>query len=83
MSDHTSAKVAEYQAAVQAVVLAAKLLRQHPLPDLLRDIERAHAVGPILDPTLYRSKNQAMDEDAKMLRAALPLWRLGEGLKGQ
>lgn len=69
-----------YRAAVQAAVLCAKMLHQWPLPELLRDIEHAHAVGPILDPTLYRDKNSAMDEDAELLRAALPLWQIASKL---
>jgi hypothetical protein len=57
--------------------LCADLLAQHDLPGLLRDIERAHAAGPILDPTLYRDKAKAMDEDAELLRAALKLRAFG------
>lgn len=74
-------KIAEYRNAVHACTLVASLLRAHDLPDLLQAIERAHAVGPILDPTLYRNKSAALLEDAEVLKAALPLWRLGGKLE--
>ena len=57
------------------IVSVAGLLSQLDLPAMLERIERAHALGPMLDPTLYRAKAKAMDEDAELIRAALPLWR--------
>ncbi len=77
------AKIAEYRAAIQAAVVASKMLVIHDVPDLLEAIERAHAVGPMLDPTLYRDKAKAMDEDKEILEAALPLWRLGRKLQAR
>lgn len=73
----TTTKQIEYQSAIQAVVLCARLLRQHDIRAMLRAIEHADAVGPILNPTLWMRKATAMGEDAEMLRAALPLWQLG------
>jgi hypothetical protein len=70
----------EYQAAVRACALVASMLTQYDLPDLLQRIERADAFGPILDPTLWRDKQEAMDEDRKLLEAALPLWAMGKRL---
>lgn len=68
--------VETYQQAVQSCALAAAIVRQYDVPALLRAIERAHAVGPILDPTLYRDKAGAMDRDRQLLEAAMPLWKL-------
>ena len=65
--------VETYRAAVIAAKLAAELLAQHPIAELLRAIDRADAIGPILDPTLYRGKQVAMHEDKCILEAALRL----------
>ena len=70
--------VLDYRAALEAVAMAMAILRQHDLPRLLFAIERADTLGPILHPTLYREKGAAMREDAEVLEAALPLWRLAE-----
>jgi hypothetical protein len=75
-------KVLEYQAAVRIAALAAALLQEHDLPELLRAIDHSHAVGPILDPTLYREKAGAMELDRELLDAALPLWKLGRKRAG-
>lgn len=65
--------IERYQAAVRACAEAVRIVCQHDIPGLLEAIERAHAVGPILDPTLYRDKATMMDQDAELLRSALPL----------
>ena len=75
-----SADVEEYRAAIGAAVIAANMLAQWDIPQLLADIERADAFGPLLDPTLWSKKHKAMDEDREALRAALPLWRLAQEL---
>lgn len=76
-----NADVELYRSAVQASALCAGLLAQHDIPKLLRDIGHSHSIGPILDPTLYRDRSRAMDEDAEILRAALPLRNLGVRLE--
>lgn len=68
----------EYQATVKHVALMAQLLAGLDIPAILAAIDRAGAIGPILDPTLYREKNQAMEEDAELLRAAIPLRTFGK-----
>jgi hypothetical protein len=72
--------VEEYRAAVQACVLAASILAPYDVPRLLRAIDHADAVGPILNPTLWIQKQGAMGEDREVLEAALPLWRLTKKL---
>lgn len=64
-----------YRSAVLMCAMAGNALAQHDLPKLLEAIEHAHAIGPILDPTLYRDKMPAMEQDKELLLAALPLWR--------
>jgi hypothetical protein len=66
---------AEYQQALFTVATASRLLVDVDVPDLLNRIERAHSFGCMVDPTLYRDKVAAMDQDKEMLEAALPLWR--------
>jgi len=70
----------DYQAAVLSVVMAARMLLQHDLDAVLAAIDRAGAIGPLLDPTLYREKGQAMQEDRELLMAAKPLWDIGKKL---
>jgi hypothetical protein len=68
--------VEEYQRGVTAVAFAMRLIGGQDIPKLLEAIEQAHALGPVLDPTLYRDKVQAMGEDKRILEAGLPLWKL-------
>ncbi len=68
-------KIAEYQSAVTACALARQLLAQHDLPGLLSAIDHAHTTGPLLDPTLYLAKVEAMEEDRRLLEAALQFVR--------
>ena len=70
-------RVGQYQAAVIACAMARQLLQTHDLEGILRAIGDAHALGPVLDPTLYRDRAKAMEEDRALLEAALPLARLG------
>lgn len=70
--------VNEYQAAVLAAKLCANLLATHDIPGFLKAIERSHAIGPMLDPTLYRAKVKAMEEDKELLEAALKLRKFGQ-----
>ena len=65
----------EYKGAVQGIVMAARLITQYDLQEILQAISRAKAVGPIFHPTLYREKNKAMEEDEALIKAALPLWK--------
>lgn len=81
MSHEHDEAIETYQTAVLAVHVAAKMLAQHDLPRLLADIAKANAIGPLLDPTLWRDKNRAMLEDREALQAALPLYRLGKKLE--
>jgi hypothetical protein len=72
----------DYKNAVVLCVLAAEMLAVLPLPDLLRAIDHADTVGPILDPTLWIKKNKAMAEDADLFKAALALRNYGCRIRG-
>jgi hypothetical protein len=69
-------KVRKYQVAIGTCTTAGYMVSCHDVPGLLNAIEKAETLGPIVDPTLYREKSGAMAEDAALLRAALPLWKL-------
>ena len=70
-----------YRQSVITVVLASRALVDLDLPAILESIERAHVIGPFMDPTLYRDKMDAMNEDRDLLTAALPLWRWAQTVK--
>lgn len=74
------AKIAEYREAVHTVVLCARRIAIHDIPAILESIERADIVGPMIDPTLWREKHKAMNQDREVLRAALALHEIGAKL---
>jgi hypothetical protein len=77
----TEAKIAEYRTAITTIALCARMIAEHDLPKLLADIEHADSVGPILDPTLWRDKHRAMEQDREILKAALPLHTLAKKMQ--
>lgn len=68
----------EYQAAIKAVVVVARVIGQHDIPELLRSIEHADAFGCFVDPTLWINNRDKMLQDKQVLEAALPLWHLAK-----
>lgn len=66
--------------AMQVVIVAARILSVLDLPARIREADHAQAIGPILAPSLYRSKTGALAQDQDLLEAALPLWRLARQL---
>ena len=79
MTDH------EYRAANMQVVIVCGQVERLPLLDLLAAQARAEAVGPVLEPMLYRRKARDLHIDmerARILRkaqAALENLRRGQG----
>jgi len=71
----------DYQAAITAIAMAARVIALHDLPRILEGMERAEAVGPLFNPTLYIEKEQAMREDKELVQAAMPLYRLARQLQ--
>lgn len=66
-----------------AVASHARMLALVDVPAMLAMIERADAVGAVLDPTLYREKAAVMMIDKRLLEAALPLYRMGKELEAR
>lgn len=71
-------KIERYRSAVMTAAMAAQLLAQHDIAALLADIATADAIGPVLDPTLWRDKHEAMEQDRELLKAALALSKFGK-----
>ena len=67
MSDEI--KIAEYRRVVALLWSIAHLVDGMKLSDLLESGEKADIMGPILDPTLYREKSNALREDMQLIRA--------------
>lgn len=65
----------EYLNTQHRLVIARALLDELPLGDFLADIERADAVGPFLDPTLYREGMGELDKVRRLATAALQFQR--------
>ena len=70
-----------WQAAVLASALSAREILALDLPKLIEDGERAQTVAPLLDPTAFIHRGQALAEDLELLRAALPLWQWGKKVR--
>lgn len=78
-----SPEAIEYQSLLRSAMLAGAMLQPFDIDGALVAIGRSHAIGPILDPTLYRDKVDAMELDAELLKAARPLWRLARDRMNQ
>lgn len=65
----------EYRNELLQVYLVARFLRQAKLGELNERIEHAHALGPILDPTLYRDKMELMRQDGDVVGILLDAQR--------
>lgn len=80
---------AEYQRVLHSAhglrALARQIARDGALDEAIAAISHADSVGPILDPTLYRERQAAMEQDEVTLRAVRVLAQLGdrpENLRG-
>lgn len=60
----------EYIATQQQLILAAQVINQLDLGSFLDRIGAAHAMGPILDPTLYRKGVAKMSLVERLAKAA-------------
>jgi len=74
---------AEYLGTLRVVRQCALMLSQVPIPEAIQTAERADAIGPILDPTLYRTKHAVLQVDIEFMRASLELRKLGLKLFAQ
>jgi hypothetical protein len=76
MTPARPANAEAFRAALELVIGAGRTISMLDLPAMLQMMERTDALGPVLDPTLYREKHRAMESDRQILEATLPLWRL-------
>lgn len=70
----------EYRQHLFTCIAAARLLSSVPIGEMLRAIALCDAVGPVLNPTLWRDGHEKMHEDRKLLEASLPLRDFARGL---
>jgi len=66
-----------YRTAVTQVHAVAAILQRHDIAGLIDAIDLADSVGPVVDPTAWRAKRDAMAEDREALQAARALWVFG------
>lgn len=71
----------DHQMAMMAVISAMRILSTVNLKGAQENASRAHSVAPFLDPTAYREKGKALQEDEEMMRAARPLWEMADKIK--
>ena len=69
MTDHI-----EYSERLRLLYTYAGLIAGFDIPGLIEAIDKADALGPILDPTLWMQNHKAMDDNRALLAAFLPLW---------
>ena len=68
--------VEEIRARLHLLATAARLVAEAEPWLLLDQLERAETVGAVLDPTLARDAMPGVEDQKRLLRAALPLERL-------
>jgi hypothetical protein len=73
---------ADHSTVMTAIVAAMRMLSAVDVAKAIENANRAQTVGPFLDPTLYREKGRALEEDKKILMKALPLWRQAQEFVG-
>jgi hypothetical protein len=60
----------EWRAALGLVYDTAGTLGLLPLADMVQQADRAQAIGPLLDPTLWMRNGEAVRQDLEVLKAA-------------
>lgn len=73
----------DHRETTMMVIGAARIISVLELDIALRQAERALDMGPILDPTLWRDKHKALEQDIQILKAGLPLWRLSKEMRAR
>lgn len=71
----------EYRQHLTQIIAAARLLEHVPAEEILNSMSRADSIGPILNPTLWSQKHEAMENDGAIVRAALPLIAIARKLR--
>jgi hypothetical protein len=70
MAATTITSAEEWRAALGLVYSTAGTLSLLPLADMVQQAERAQAIGPLLDPTLWMRNGEAARQDLEVLKAA-------------
>jgi len=65
----------DYKLALDNAATAARLLSLVDLPAAQEQMNKADAVGPYIDPTLYREAKDGLRLQRDLLAAAKPLWQ--------
>ena len=73
----------DYQNANLQAVFVANTIEVLPLAEMREAQERAHAVGPIVDPTLYRDKMDDLQIDCERTRILLDAQRKLKDLRAR
>lgn len=73
----------EFELVRQQVIVFAQLVADLPLSAYVREVDRIDAIGPILDPTLYRNGQDQMHEIADLVRALVPFQKAGAAFKAK
>lgn len=71
----------DYVQAQESIVLLARLVQCIDLPGFLARISQAEAVGPILEPTLYRAAMDNLEAIKRLAEALLPFQRKAMALR--
>ena len=66
-------KIEAYRHAVAVAAIASNMLEGIDFAQLISDIDKADAIEPLVDPTLYRERSKAMHEDRALFVAAMQL----------
>jgi hypothetical protein len=73
----------EYQGHMIMLWTAAEAISKMPLITILERMNRAEALGPLLDPTLWRDKSKQFQEDKRIVEAALHVARAFAEIKAE
>lgn len=74
---------AEYKTAMTRMGLVARAVENEPIEEMLRTLERADAVGPVLDPTAYRKGMKHLQDQRELLTALLEVQKVVRKLKAE
>lgn len=72
--------IQQYREELKLIYGLATAISLVDVPAMIAAAEHAESVGPFVDPTAYRRNGRALREDLAALRAARPLWELGQKL---
>ena len=68
----------EYKDTLDKIHLLHAMTRDLPLQEFIKQAQAATVIGPFLDPTLYRAKQQALYEDVCLAQQFYAVQKLGK-----